>query len=100
MNITPTEQGKAASHFLFTASKQLFNNDLEGAIESYSKAIEIDPDNIIALQGRAFCRTLMLDNLTFEERLVLFDLDIPNDLARAANIAKSVAASLKESLAR
>jgi hypothetical protein len=86
-----------AATLLVRAARQLFNNDCRGAIESYDKVIEIDPKNLIALQGRAFCKTLLLDEITPEESLVFLTIDIPHDLSSARFIVDEIAASLKKS---
>ena len=100
MNSDPTEQSRIVSSLIVRAARQLFSNDIRDAIESYDKVIEIDPKNLVALQGRAFCKTLLLPEITLEEALVFYTMDIPHDLASAISCAKEIATDLKHSLTR
>ena len=100
MNSDPTEQSRIVASLIVRAARQLFSNDIRDAIESYDKVIEIDPKSLVALQGRAFCKTLLLPEIILEEALVFYTIDIPHDLASARFVADECATEIRESLTR
>ena len=93
MNMNPT-----VAYLIVEAARQLFSNDFRGAIESYDKVIEIEPRNLVALQGRAFCKTLLLPEITLEEALEFYTIDIPYDLKSAMSVVGECAKEIENSL--
>ena len=86
------------ANLIVKAAGQLFRNDFRGAIESYDKVIEIEPRNLVALQGRAFCKTLLLSEITLEEALEFYTIDIPSDLKSAMSVVDECAKEIKNLL--
>ena len=64
------------------AIHKLGSHDYRKAIELFDQIIEKNPNHLIALQGRIFCKTLLFDYISPEEIKENLMIDIPSDLDR------------------
>ena len=65
----------------------LFEGRIREAMASYDTALEIEPAYLIASQGRAFCRTLLLPQTPLEDhtdsvKFIVSDLEYAVELSR------------------
>ena len=99
MNPT-TDNSKAieAAPYLSAGFDRLSQGNIHGAITCFDQTLEIHPENLPALQGRILCKVLLLPDVTFEERLVLLDVDIRADLSLSSSVIDDLIRRMKRRL--
>ena len=89
MNLNMSEKQRESSRILAQGNKQIFKGNFRGAISTFDKAIEIDPKCLLAFQGRAFCKTILIEDIPTETHQNQLE-SIVSDLITAAPLIRDI----------
>ena len=89
MNSHPSKENVMSAQLTALGNDQLFQRDYHGAISIYNKAIESYAGSLLALQGRAFCKTLLIDEILPKDHRDHLQ-ELVSDLEKALELARDL----------
>jgi hypothetical protein len=89
MNLELTPENKESAKLSRDGLMQMSRTDYLGAIQTFDNALEIYPGCLLALQSRALCKTLMLEDLPDKNHQNQFE-EIVLDLLTASSHIRNV----------
>lgn len=89
-------QGQESLETFFTIQgiAQMYQGNYQNAIDAFDNALKTSPKSIVALQGRAFCRSMTLTNTSSEDYQELLS-DIVSDLSNCIDSLNNLSLAVK-----